>query len=252
MSKPEYRELDVFAYIGHGGRHNLYSADVGGTSGANQIATRLTNACNNGAKIIFYACNSGRLGDSILRNIHNLTTSKGFRLFGHSTAGRAGNNPNKTVFPPANGAMLIDESLGVLAGARKFRRAWNERFGNESDNLWATFFKMSNEELLETASRSVLARARRSNLRWMRRLGWDENLGPILIEVATDRDRRLRELMPSYLTPANLRSVYINSQEAQTKFATAVARWQFSRYQNKNDVDGIIGPNTWRRLQAEM
>ena len=123
MSKPEYRNLDVFVYIGHGGRHSLGSANVGGTSGASQMATRLTAACNDNATIIFYACNTGKLGNSVLRNIHNLTTSKSFRLYGHSTVGRAGNNPNKTVFPPVNGEMLIDRCLGNLARAPKFRRA---------------------------------------------------------------------------------------------------------------------------------
>ena len=56
----------------------------------------------------------------MLRKIYLETVDKGFTLYGHSSAGRAGNNPDKTVFPPSNGAMLIDECLGDLAKAPRF------------------------------------------------------------------------------------------------------------------------------------
>lgn len=224
MEKTEYRGLDLFAYIGHGGQNVLYSANVSGSSGATNLASRLTTACNDGAVIIFYACNAGRLNDSLLRDVHLKTLSKNFKLYGHASAGRAGNNPDKTVFPPSGGAMLIDQALGVLAEAPRFRRAWNARMRNEVDFLWATFFLYSNEELLQAACRRPIRRAVRANRRYARTLGWSPDLP------------RIRALLG------------VTSTEA-SDLAVAIARWQFGRLSNRWNVDGILGPTSWRLMQ---
>jgi hypothetical protein len=259
IAKPEYRNLDVFAYIGHGGQHNLYSSSIGGAAETASLATNLTNACNNNAAIIFYACNAGKLGDSILRDVYNLTTAKNFKLYGHSTLGRAGNNPNKTVFPPANGAMLIDRCLGELASAPKFRTAWNQRFRNEADSLWARFFRLTEQQLFEEACRDVLRRARRGNQRYMTSLGWGNRLADIfpLIMPALDAAvagplQAFRAVFPSHMTAQSIYAALISSEAGQTQFAIAVAHWQFGTFDNPRNVDGIIGPGTWRRLQAAM
>jgi len=223
IEKPAYQGLDLFAYIGHGGSHSLYSADIG-SGDANQLATRLTSACNDGAVIIFYACNAGSLDDSLLRSVYLQTISKGFRLYGHNSAGRAGNNPDKTVFPPSNGAMLIDQALGVLAAAPRFRRAWNARMRNEVDNLWATFFLYSNDELLRAACRQPIQRAARRNRVYAHTLGWTSELA------------RIRALLAVTTTEAD-------------DFAIGIARWQFVHFTNKWGVDGILGPNSWRLME---
>ena len=229
IKKPAYQGLDLFVYIGHGGQQRLYSADWGSRRDieASDIAERLRAACNDGAVIIFYTCNAGRLNNSLLRNIHALTIGKNFRLYGHSTSGRAGNNPNKTVFPPTNGAMLIDVCLGNLAHAPRFRRAWNYSMGNESDDLWATFFSLSNDELLRRACRTVIRRAVARNRTFKRTLGWQSKLDKInaLLRL-TDGD--------------------------EETLAIGVAIWQYQKFGDSRSVDGIIGPNTWRRMQPEL
>ena len=228
IEKPAYRGLDLFAYIGHGGQQQLYSADRGRRDiEASDIASRLRTACNDGAVIIFYACNVGRLDNSLLRDIHALTIDKDFRLYGHSTTGRAGNNPNKTVFPPTNGAMLIDVCLGDLAHAPRFRRAWNYSMGNESDNLWATFFSLSNDELLRRACRTVIRRAVARNRTYRRTLGWQSRLDDINTLLG------------------------LTNGDAEA-FAIDVAHWQYQKIGRSRNVDGIIGPNTWRRMQPEL
>jgi hypothetical protein len=224
MEKSKYKNLDLFAYIGHGGPDDLYSADIGGASGATNLATRLTAACNNGAVIIFYSCNSGSLSDSLLRDVYLQTLSKGFTLYGHNSAGRAGNNPDKTVFPPSGGAMLIDEALGVLAGAPSFRRAWNARMRNEVDTLWATFFLYSNDELLRQACRSPIRRAVRRNSAYGRTLGWNSEL------------TQIRTLVGVTTTDAD-------------DLAIGIARWQFDHFIRKVNVDGILGPKSWRLMK---
>lgn len=228
IEKPEYQGLDLFAYIGHGGQHQLYSADWGRRDiEAADIAQKLRAACNDGAVIIFYACNVGKLNNSFLRDIHALTIDKGFRLYGHSTSGRAGNNPNKTVFPPANGAMLIDVCLGDLANAPRFRRAWNYSMRNESDDLWAIFYSLSNDELLRRACRTVIRRAVTRNRAFGRTLGWQSMRDDIKALLGlTDGD-----------------------EEA---FAISVARWQYQRLGLSRNIDGIIGPNTWRQMKPEL
>ena len=228
IEKPAYQGLDLFAYIGHGGQHRLYSADWGSQDiAASDIAKRLRSACNNGAVIIFYACNTGRLNDSLLRDIHALTIDKNFRLYGHSTSGRAGNNPNKTVFPPTNGAMLIDVCLGNLAHAPRFRRAWDYSMRNESNDLWATFFSMSNDALLRRACRPVIRRAVASNRTYKRTLGWQSRLDQIKALLGLTNDD-------------------------EEGFAIGVARWQYQKLGGVSGVDGIIGPNTWRQMQPEL
>ena len=222
-----YRNLDLFAYIGHGGRHNLYSANIGRSRGA-RLVEKLRAACNDGAVIILYACNAGRLNDSLLRTIYNETIDKRFRLYGHSTAGRAGNNPNKTVFPPANGAMLIDQVLGGFAGVRRFRQAWNQTLGNENDDLWATFFLLSDHELLRRACAPVLKRAVRVNRAYMNSLGWKSELDRIYrwLDV-TERD--------------------------EEELALGIARWQLRHFAGSpNEVDGILGKTSWKKLQPEL
>jgi hypothetical protein len=228
IEKPAYQGLDIFVYIGHGGQHRLYSADRGSQDiAASDIANRLRAACNDGAVIIFYACNVGRLNDSLLRDIHVLTIDKNFRLYGHSTSGRAGNNPNKTVFPPTNGAMLIDVCLGNLAHAPRFRRAWNYSMGNESDDLWASFFSLSNNGLLRRACRPVIRRAVTRNRTFKRTLGWQSKLDKInaLLGLANGDEEKL---------------------------AIGVALWQYQKLGGSPGVDGIIGPNTWRQMKSEI
>lgn len=227
IEKPAYQGLDLFVYIGHGGRRNLYSAGISEASDAPQLAEKLTAACNDGAVIIFYACNAGKLNDSLLRTIYLSTLDKGFVLYGHSSAGRAGNNPDKTVFPPANGAMLIDECLGELAQAHRFRNAWNYAMGNEADDLWATFFSMSYDELLRRACRSVLRRAVAANAIHMNSLGWKSRLDDIRTLLGLD-----------------------NTEDVG--LAIGIARWQFRNFSNKREVDGILGQNSWRRMQQRL
>jgi hypothetical protein len=226
IEKPAYQGLDVFAYIGHGGQNALYSADIGG-SDAGDLAGRLSAACNNGATIIFYACNAGRLNESLLRTIHLNTLDKGFWLYGHATAGRAGNNPNKTVFPPSNGAMLIDEALGDLAQVPRFQRAWNYTMGNEADDLWATFFLLSNDELLRRACRSVLRQAVAANRTLMKSLGWQASLD------------RIRALL----------GVSAGDEEG---LAIGIANWQFQHFGETTEVDGILGRRSWQAMQPEL
>jgi hypothetical protein len=226
IEDPAHQGLDVFAYIGHGGQNALYSADIG-SSDAPDLAAKLSAACNNGANIIFYACNAGRLNESLLRTIHLSTLDKGFWLYGHSTAGRAGNNPNKTVFPPDNGAMLIDEALGDLAGVPLFQRAWNYTMGNEADDLWATFFLLTYDELARRACRSVLRRATASNRTLMKSLGWQSSLARIheLLEVSPGDEEGL---------------------------AIGIANWQFQHFENTTEVDGIMGRRSWQAMQSEL
>ena len=226
IGKSGYQGLDVFAYIGHGGRHALYSASVNeGADGADLIA-KLCATCNQGAVILFYACNAGQLNDSLLRTIYLGTIDKRFRLYGHSSTGRAGNNPNKTVFPPPNGAMLIDECLGELAAVPRFRRAWNYAMGNELDDLWATFFTMTNDQLLRRACHTVLNRAVTANRAEMRMAGWGSNL---------DRVRS---------------AVGVPNTASEEDLAIAIARWQVRHFANKHEVDGILGRNSWRVMQS--
>lgn len=227
LGNPDYQGLDVFAYIGHGGQQYLYSADVGGASAIGRLATALTEACNDNAVIVFYACNAGRLNDSILRTVYLSTIAKRFRLYGHSTSGRAGNNPNKTVFPPANGAMLIDACLGDLARAPRFRRAWNYSFGNEADDLWATFFLLTDEQLLRRACRPVLARAAAANRIQMRSLGWNLHLDRIYALLGV-------------------------SERDEEALALGIARWQIQRFSEPSEADGILGRNSWQRMQQEL
>ena len=228
LQKPSYTNLDLFVYIGHGGRNRLYSADWGEQDITPAlIATRLKAACKDGAVIIFYACNVGRLNNSFLQTLYSLTIGKHFRLYGHNSSGRAGNNPDKTVFPPSNGAMVIDVCLGDLANAPKFRRAWRAAIGNEADDLWATFFTLTNDELLHRSCRSVIDRAVRVNRIYKQRLGWQSKF----MEIT----RLLGLAMPT-----------------EQAFAAAIARWQYRHFGGTNDVDGILGRNSWRLMQAEL
>jgi hypothetical protein len=227
IAKPAFQGLDIFAYIGHGGQHDLYSANIG-PRGADSLIEKLRAACNVGAVILFYACNTGRLNDSLLKTIYNNTRDKGFTLYGHSTAGRAGNNPNKTVFPPANGAMLIDQVLEDFADIPVFRKAWNQTMGNEKDNLWATFFLLDNDELFRRACAPALKRAVKANQNYMKSLGWQKQLQ----EIAS----------------------WLEAPEGDAEeLAVAIARWQLEHFSGKpKEVDGILGPGSWRALKPEL
>ncbi len=75
-------------------------------------------------------------------------------------------------------------------------------------------------------SREKLAKAMASNPRWAARLGWSSNAGVIatLVESAT-------------------------TDVASAELAEAIADWQKA---NGLDIDGIIGPTTWKALQAAL
>ena len=226
LRKPSHKELDIFAYIGHGLTNSLLSAGVSSRREKKGFADRLRVACNNGAVILIYACNCGDLGDSLLSYLHRNTLGKRFPLYGHSTSGRAGNNPNKTVFPPEGGAKLIDQVLGPLAKARRFRAAWNETFGNESNDLWATFFLLTNEQLLRRACASALRTAATANSRRMRDVGWHGEV-----------DRIYRFLGVT--------------EQNEEELALAIARWQVNHF-NADEVDGILGCNSWPVMRPQL
>ena len=237
LAKPEYTGLDLFAYIGHGGTQAIYSADWNRNDiTATDIANRLEVSCNNDAVILLYACNMGRLSNSFAKTIYDLTVHKRFRIYGHASSGRAGNNPDKTVFPPANGAMLIDVCLGDLANAPRFSRAWRATMGNERDNLWATFFTLTNNELLHRSCRSVIERAVRANRRYMRTLGWQSRLSDIYSKVG---------ITDPYVL---LGMLTLDDEE----LAVSIARWQYPIFGRTNDTDGILGPTSWRHIQREL
>lgn len=225
IAKAEYHGLDLFAYIGHGGTSALYSADVDSADEITALTNALRAACNDDAVIIFYACNAGRLNDSILRTVYLNTIDKRFRLYGHSSTGRAGNNPDKTVFPPANGAHLLDECLGSLASAPRFRRAWDYTMGNESDDLWATFFTLSHDALLRRACGSVIRRAVTANRRQARTAGWSAHLDQVHSAVG------------------------VGATASDEDLAVAIARWQADHLDSPGEVDGILGPTSWRVMQ---
>ena len=235
LRNADYQSLDVFAYIGHGGTHNLYSASVGPRS-TQTLADTLIASCNDDAVILFYACSSGTLNDSIANTLYRATISKRFRIYGHSTLGRAGNNPNKTVFPPQGGSMLIDAILGDLSDGHAFRRAWNDTFGNESDDLWATFFRLTDEELLHRACKPAIDRAMRSNRRYMSSLGWHNRIDDIFA---------LCRLIP----PRNSSNM---SEEDQRRLVLGVGQWQADTFTSGRDIDGVLGPGTWRAMQREL
>lgn len=227
IGKADYQGLDLFAYIGHGGRHALYSASIQSDDQVAALTTAIRAACNNGAVILFYSCNAGRLNDSVLRRIHLDTIDMNFRLYGHSSSGRAGNNPDKTVFPPANGANLIDQVLGDLASAPRFRRAWDYTMGNESDDLWATFFTLSNDALLRRACRAPIRRAVAANRNQRRSVGWGDRMAEV---------RRI---------------VGVADTSSEEDLAVAIARWQTQNLPSPHDVDGVLGRGTWRVMQRQ-
>lgn len=254
-----HANLAVFAYIGHGMPNALASASVNTRAEITRLANTLGRICKRNAVIIFYACSAGRLGNSITQSLHDLTHARGFTFYGHSTSGRAGNNPNKTVFPPAKGAMLVDRVLGDLANAPRFRRAWNASFGNESKPLWARFWRMSEQQLLETACESQLARARRANTRLMARLGWSARLSEIIRLIMPARASKLqwqarvmRSLFPPFLPSRAIYNALLLSEARQNQFAIAVARYQMARTIRESTVDGILGQTTWAMMQAEL
>lgn len=236
LGNAAYQNLDVFAYIGHGGPNALYSASINTAAERQQLGDTLISTCNDNATIIFYACSAGTLNNSILDTLHRATISKNFTLYGHSTIGRAGNNPNKTVFPPQGGSMLIDAILGDLSDSPAFRRAWNATFGNESDNLWATFWRLDDDELLHRACKPAIDRAMRANRRYMSSLGWRDRIDEIFL---------LCRMIP----PRNSANM---SEDDQRRLVLGVGLWQAATFSNKRDIDGIIGPGTWRRMQPEL
>jgi hypothetical protein len=225
LKKSDYTNLDIFAYIGHGGTNNLYSADVG-RNGRAKLATRLSEICNDDAVILLYACNCGNLGDSMLGYLYRHTLEKRFTFYGHHSAGRAGNNPDKTVYPPSDGAKLIEHVMGPLAKSPRLRAAWRATFGNEQDDLWATFFLLSHEDLIRRACKPALAAAGVANNRRKREVGWEPELNKIY----------------PYL------GVSVRSDE---ELALGVARWQAANMKPA-DADGILGRMTWAAMQPKL
>jgi hypothetical protein len=75
-------------------------------------------------------------------------------------------------------------------------------------------------------SREMLAKAMGSNPRWASRLGWSAHMGVIATLVGS-----------------------ATTDAASPELAEAVADWQKG---NALDVDGIIGPTTWRALRIAL
>jgi hypothetical protein len=225
LKKPAHSGLDIFAYIGHGLTNSLYSASISKNE-RSDFAERIRESCNDGAVVLIYACNCGDLGDSLLSHLQRTLQDKHMTFYGHHTSGRAGNNPDKTVFPPAGGAKLIDHVLGPLARSRRIRNAWRDTFGNESDDLWATFFLLSNEALTLRACASALKSAAAANNRLMREVGW-----------SNDADKLYR-----FMGVANGKA---------EELALAIARWQAGNM-SAGEADGILGRQTWTALQPKL
>jgi hypothetical protein len=226
LNKATHQGLDILAYIGHGTSDSLLSASVGSDTEVGGLVDRIRTACNDGASIILYACNCGSLSESLLNKIHRETLPKKFSLYGHNSSGPAAGNPDKTIFPPDGGAMLIDQVLGPLAKARRFETAWRQAMGNEWGDLWATFFLLSNEELLQRTCGSVIRGAASANRRLMKDVGWDQELDRIYQFLGI-------------------------AERNEEKLALGIARWQVN-YFGGDEADGRLGTNSWRAMRPQI
>ncbi|MEZ6127920.1 MAG: hypothetical protein R3C59_04515 [Planctomycetaceae bacterium] len=222
----KYSDLDIFAYIGHGYSNGLLSANLN-SSHLDALVSRLRNACRPGAVILFYACNAGSLNDSLLRKVYLQTRDLRFRLYGHNTAGKAGPNPEKTMFPPADGVLLKRHILGSLVDAPKFRRAWDQTMGDDFNDLWATFFLYEDHELLKRSCAPLLRRAVRANHVSMKKHGWKDQLPQI---------RRLLHL----------------TSNDKDELALGIANWQLNNFDSTTEVDGILGRRSWAKMQSQL
>ena len=155
--------------------------------------------------------------------------------------------------------MLIDHTLGDLAKATKFRRAWNETFGNSSGPLWARFFRYSKSELQIESCRPLLERSGKANLRWMNRLKWDRRLEDICRAITPDLDLQIRaslrlanEMGPMRMHRQQVYNMLVTTSEGRIHFALAVARWQARNGFRRSSIDGVVGPGTWRAMQEAM